>query len=156
MTETTPAHLKSCSTKKYVCIEYPGYVKSVDNMLKTLGGEEKLSNTYFNTKRRIEIHFRPDDPYCHSVCGDLHPSRAVILKVKRRRKKKKPEDEFENEWQYEQEVLGIVHQSYRLFILLKHTMFVTNMLCSPHIIIFIFVNSDARIHLYNYSIILTR
>ena len=94
-------------------MEYPGYVKNVDEMLKTLGGEEQLSDTYFHTKRRIEIHFRPDDPYCHSVCGDLQSERAVILKVKRKRRKKKPDDEFENEWKYEQEVLGIVHQTYR-------------------------------------------
>lgn len=113
MSETTSARLQSISTKKYVCVEYPGYVKNVDKMLETLGGEEKLSKTYFNSKRRVELHFRPDDPYCHSVCGDLVPSRAVVLKVKRRRKKKKPEDESENDWEYEQDVLGIVHQSYK-------------------------------------------
>ena len=113
MTETSSAKLRSFSTKKYVCIEYPGYVKSVEKMLQTLGGEEHLSNTYFNTKRRIEIHFRPDDPYCHSVCGDLQSSRAVILKIKRKRKKKKPEDESEHSWEYEQDILGIAHKMYR-------------------------------------------
>ena len=118
MTDTTSARLKSFSTRKFVCIEYPGYVKNVDNMLKTLGGEQQLSNTYFNTKRRIELHFRPDDPYCHSVCGDLQPSRAVILRVKRRRRRKiKPESTVQNDWQYEQEVLGVVHQTYRCFFL---------------------------------------
>jgi len=87
-------------------------------MLKTLGGEQQLSNTYFNTKRRIELHFRPNDPYCHSVCGDLQPSRAVILRVKRRRRKIKPESTVQNDWQYEQEVLGVVHQTYRFLSLM--------------------------------------
>ena len=114
MTDTTSARLKSFSTRKFVCIEYPGYIKNVDSMLKTIGGEQHLSNTYFNTKRRIELHFRPDDPYCHSVCGDLQPSRAVILKVKRRRRKSRPA--FQSDWQYEQEVLGVVHQTYRCFL----------------------------------------
>lgn len=29
--------------QQFVCIEYPGMVKSVDNMLTTLGGVEKIS-----------------------------------------------------------------------------------------------------------------
>lgn len=113
MSETTSSKIKYVSTKKFICVEYPGYIKDVDKMLKTLGGEEKLSNTYFNTKRRLEIQFRPDDVYCHSVCGDLQPSRAMILKVKRKRRKKKQDETSEHGWEYEQEILGIVHQTYK-------------------------------------------
>lgn len=113
MTETSSGKLASFSTSRLLCVEYPGYIRSVENMLKTLGSEEQISDTYFNSKRRIELHFRPDDPYCHSVCGDLHTARAVLLKVKKKRKKRKSPAQPQNEWQYEQEVLGIVHSAYR-------------------------------------------
>ncbi len=119
MAEHSSGKLKAFDTRNLVCIEYPGYIKNVDNMLQTLGGEEKISDTYFNTKRRIELHFRPNDPYCHSVCGDMHSARAVLLKVKRKRRKRKDSNSFENDWIYEQEIAGIVNSTYRYNVLLK-------------------------------------
>ncbi|XP_065068050.1 general transcription factor 3C polypeptide 5-like isoform X3 [Rhopilema esculentum] len=116
MSATSSGRLGAFKTDRYLCVEYPGYIKDVEGMLKTLGGEEQLSDTYFNTKRRVELHFRPSDPYCHSVCGDLQPSRALLVKLKRRRKKN-PSNEPVNEWKYEQEVIGIVHNTYRFMSL---------------------------------------
>ena len=112
MSATSSGRLGAFNTDRYLCVEYPGYIKDVEGMLKTLGGEEQLSDTYCNTKRRVELHFRPNDPYCHSVCGDLQPSRALLMKLKRRRKKN-PLNQQVSEWEYEQEVIGIVHNTYR-------------------------------------------
>ena len=116
MTEKSSGKLADFDTRNLVCIEYPGYIKNVDQMLKTIGGEESLSKTYFKSKRRIELHFRPEDPYCHSVCGDLHDARALLVKVRRRRKKRQPGDETDHPWEYEQKVCGIVHKAYRYLL----------------------------------------
>ena len=123
MTEKSPGTLKKVDNSTLVCVEYPGFVKNVDRMLKTMGGVEQISETYSESSRRLEMCFRPDDPYCHSVFADLYPVNGLLLKVKRRRRKPKkiqedkqlqaaakPEDES---WEYEQEVLGIVKSVYR-------------------------------------------
>eukprot|EP00794_Sanderia_malayensis_P015747 gene15747-17336_t len=131
MTESSSGKLKAFNTTRLLCIEYPGYVRNVDKMLQTLGGLDKISDTYFNTKRRIELHFRPEDPYCHSVCGDLHSARGVLLKVKRRRRKtniatsstsavQDQQQQETQEWNYEQEVVGIVHSTYKFTSLVDY------------------------------------
>ncbi|KAK7083317.1 General transcription factor 3C polypeptide 5 [Halocaridina rubra] len=88
------SHEASCSStpsklRQFVCIEYPGLVNNVDNMLKTLGGVEKISEVYCEDNRRMELRFRPNDVYCKPTCGERHNSTALLLRVVRRRKKKK-------------------------------------------------------------------
>ena len=98
---------------KFVGIEYPGYIKDENHMLETLGGEEALSRTYSIPTRRLEMSFRPEDPYAHSLCGDRYPTANLLLKVKRRKKKQKEGIGETEEVKYEQEILGIVGNSFK-------------------------------------------
>ncbi|KAM4532968.1 general transcription factor 3C polypeptide 5 isoform 1-T1 [Fundulus diaphanus] len=94
--------------KKLVCVEYPAVVTSVDMMLETLGGEQTLTRTYSDPNRRLELHFRPQDPFCHSLCGNRLSSRNLLLRVRRRVRKKDPEDA-----QIHMDVVGIIGTTYK-------------------------------------------
>lgn len=98
---------------KFVDVEYPGYIKDENNMLQTLGGEETVSRTFSKPTRRLELSFRPEDPYAHVVCADRYPTANLLLKVKRRRKKQKEGTNEPEEVKYEQEILGIVGNTYK-------------------------------------------
>ena len=98
---------------KLVNVEYPGYVENVQHMLQSLGGEEAVSRTNEGNPARLELVFRPDDPYCHPMCGDRFPTSNLLLRVKKKRKKKKKDEAGIDEVKYEQEILGIVDTTYR-------------------------------------------
>ncbi|XP_076066865.1 general transcription factor IIIC subunit l(2)37Cd [Oratosquilla oratoria] len=107
--------------RQYVCIEYPGMVNSVDNMIETLGGIQKISKIYCEDNRRMELRFRPNDVYCKPTCGERHNSTALLIKVVRRRKKKKltspnpkaEEEEPKPEESLHTTLMGVVHTTYR-------------------------------------------
>ncbi|XP_077944356.1 general transcription factor 3C polypeptide 5 [Gasterosteus aculeatus] len=93
---------------RLVCVEYPGVVKSVDNMLDTLGGEKGVSRTFAHPNRRLELRFRPQDPFCHSLCGNRFPSSNLVLRVRRRVRKRNPKDA-----EVHMEILGIIGTTYK-------------------------------------------
>lgn len=98
---------------KFVGVEYPGYIRDENHMLETLGGEDTLSRTYSNPTRRLELSFRPEDPYAHAVCGDRYPTANLLLRVKRRKKKQREGTSEPEEVKYEQEILGIVGNTFK-------------------------------------------
>ncbi|NXG91556.1 TF3C5 factor, partial [Stercorarius parasiticus] len=71
---------------------------------------------YADPAKRLELYFRPKDPYCHPVCANRFPTSTMLLKVKRRTKKKKQldtEEQIHPEVQFEMEILGIVTTVYK-------------------------------------------
>ncbi|XP_072096484.1 general transcription factor 3C polypeptide 5 [Mobula birostris] len=115
--QTTAVKVNFDAEKRLVCAEYPGLVRDPLKMLETLGGEEGVSRAYADPCRRLELHFRPKDPYCHPVCGNRFPSTSMLLRVKRRRRKitaKETSKEGESEEvKYEMEILGIIGTTYK-------------------------------------------
>ncbi|KAM7304704.1 general transcription factor 3C polypeptide 5 [Ixodes scapularis] len=81
MTEVTLKH------RNLVLVEYPGIVRNVDKMLRTLGGIDEISETHSDPSRRLELKFRPDDPYCKCVYANRFSASCLLLKVKRNRSK---------------------------------------------------------------------
>ena len=96
---------------KLVGIEYPGYVEDVNKMLQTIGGEEAVTQTNDGNPTRLELCYRPEDPYCHPMCGDSFPTSNLLLRVKKKRKKGGTAKK--EEVKYEQEILGIVDTTFR-------------------------------------------
>lgn len=71
---------------------------------------------YADPAKRLELYFRPKDPYCHPVCANRFPTSTMLLKVKRRTKKKKQfdnEEQIQPEVHFEMEILGIVTTVYK-------------------------------------------
>ncbi|XP_008286561.1 general transcription factor 3C polypeptide 5 [Stegastes partitus] len=94
--------------KRLVCVEYPAVVRSVDKMLETLGGEATVTKTFAHPNKRLELRFRPQDPFCHSACGNRFPSSNLLLRVRRRVRKTDPSDA-----EIHMEVLGVIGTTYK-------------------------------------------
>ncbi|XP_060791409.1 general transcription factor 3C polypeptide 5 [Neoarius graeffei] len=95
------------SETRLVCIEYPGLVNNVDRMLETIGGEQGLSKTYGDSSKRLELRYRPKDPYCHPVCGNRYSSTNLLIRVKRRTNRRTGES------QVFMEILGLIDTTYK-------------------------------------------
>ncbi|XP_068430354.1 general transcription factor 3C polypeptide 5 [Clinocottus analis] len=93
---------------KLVCVEYPAVVNNADKMLETLGGEKAVSKTFAHPNRRLELRFRPQDPFCHSLCGNRFPSSNLVLKVRRLVRKKDRKDA-----KIQMEILGVIGTTYK-------------------------------------------
>ncbi|KAL9826964.1 LOW QUALITY PROTEIN: general transcription factor 3C polypeptide 5-like [Geothlypis trichas] len=101
---------------RLVCVEYPGLVQDVGAMLRTLGVEQGVSRDLCDPAKRLELYFRPKDPYCHPVCANRFPTSTMLLRVRRRSRKKQqldPEEQIQPEVQFEMEILGIVTTVYK-------------------------------------------
>ncbi|KAM4662770.1 general transcription factor 3C polypeptide 5 isoform 2-T2 [Discoglossus pictus] len=104
--------------KPMVCVEYPGLVRDVDKMLLTLGGEEGVSRVYADSSKRLELYFRPKDPYCHPLCANRFPTTTMILRVKKKTRRKKSVepgggDISAEEGKIDMEILGVVGTVYK-------------------------------------------
>lgn len=93
---------------KFVCVEYPAVVSNVDRMLESVGGEQGMSKTYADSSRRLELRFRPQDPFCHFLCGNRCPSTNLLLRVRRRVRKGNPADV-----QINMEIMGVIGTTYK-------------------------------------------
>ncbi|XP_030623831.1 general transcription factor 3C polypeptide 5 [Chanos chanos] len=96
------------SEAKLVCVEYPGCVTNVEKMLQTVGGEQGVSKTYAESVKRLELRFRPQDPFCHPVCGNRYSSTNLLLRVRRRTRKGNRADS-----QITMEILGLIGTTYK-------------------------------------------
>uniref|UniRef100_A0A8D0HJE2 General transcription factor 3C polypeptide 5 n=1 Tax=Sphenodon punctatus TaxID=8508 RepID=A0A8D0HJE2_SPHPU len=113
--EPGSARLELQRDRRMVSVEYPGLVQNVDKMLQTLGGEEGVSRIYAEPGKRLELYFRPKDPYCHPVCANRFPTSSMLLMVRRKTRRKLSEagGDTEEEVKFEMEVLGIVTTVYK-------------------------------------------
>ncbi|CAG8594178.1 8576_t:CDS:2 [Acaulospora morrowiae] len=92
MTEISLARYDTAPTKiipsqQLFSVEYPGYVKNIDKVLQTLGGQRGLKKAV--NEDLMELRFRPGDPFCHPINGDVIPTSNLLLKVTWKRKKRK-------------------------------------------------------------------
>ncbi|XP_076025635.1 general transcription factor 3C polypeptide 5 [Genypterus blacodes] len=94
--------------RRLACVEYPAVVRNVDKMLETLGGEKAMTKIYSHPKRRLELRYRPHDPFSHSLCANRSPSSNLLLRVRRRVRKKDPRDT-----QVHIDALGVIGTTYK-------------------------------------------
>uniref|UniRef100_A0A8C6KU79 Ral transcription factor IIIC subunit 5 n=1 Tax=Nothobranchius furzeri TaxID=105023 RepID=A0A8C6KU79_NOTFU len=71
-------------------------------------GELEEKQTFSDPSRRLELRFRPQDPFCHSVCGNRLPSTNLLLRVRRRVRKKDPKDA-----EIQMDIVGIIATTYK-------------------------------------------
>uniref|UniRef100_A0A4W3IUZ7 Ral transcription factor IIIC subunit 5 n=1 Tax=Callorhinchus milii TaxID=7868 RepID=A0A4W3IUZ7_CALMI len=82
-----------------------------------LGG--RRGRTYADPTRRLELYFRPKDPYCHPVCANRFPATSLLLRVRRcRHKAEGPGDPAsphsgDGDFTYELEILGLIGTTYK-------------------------------------------
>lgn len=83
--------LPSGSSSEAFAVFYPGYPSSTERAIETLGGRETILKAR-NAKSKLELHFRPEDPYSHPVFGELGlgPSNNFLLKISKKKAKDVP------------------------------------------------------------------
>ncbi|XP_015901601.2 uncharacterized protein LOC107434631 isoform X1 [Ziziphus jujuba] len=62
-------------------VHYPGYPSSMSRAIETLGGTEGIHKAHNSQSNRLELRFRPEDPYSHPAYGDLRPCNSLLLKI---------------------------------------------------------------------------
>lgn len=72
--------------RTYSCIEYPGIVNNVNKAIETLGGLQSVAHVLADTKKRLELRFRPNDVYCKPASSTNDKMCGLLLKVRRRKR----------------------------------------------------------------------
>ncbi|KAJ0636712.1 putative transcription factor IIIC subunit Tfc1/Sfc1 [Helianthus annuus] len=73
-------------TNKVFAINYPGYPSSIERALETLGGTQDIAKARESQSNKLELHFRPEDPYSHPVIGDIvTPCNQFLLKISKQK-----------------------------------------------------------------------
>ncbi|CAL1569655.1 unnamed protein product [Knipowitschia caucasica] len=93
---------------RLVCVEFPAIIHNLQRAMEALGGEKAVSKTYADPSRRLELYLRPQDPFCHSLCGNRLDSSNLLLRVRRRVRKSDPSDV-----QVHTELVGIIGTTYK-------------------------------------------
>ncbi|XP_012575688.1 uncharacterized protein [Cicer arietinum] len=71
-------------------VHYPGYPSSTSRAVDTLGGIQGILKARSSQSNKLELRFRPEDPYSHPAFGERHPTNALLLKISKR---KLPDDD---------------------------------------------------------------
>ncbi|XP_059149081.1 general transcription factor 3C polypeptide 5-like isoform X2 [Physella acuta] len=96
--------------RKFVCIDYPGVIRNVDKAVATLGGLQDLTEA-LSQNHRLNLVFRPNDPYCKGAMSTLNLAKNLLVKLRRRRKHPAAmETGSADEYEYQVEVIGIVEK----------------------------------------------
>ncbi|XP_028758598.1 general transcription factor 3C polypeptide 5 isoform X2 [Neltuma alba] len=64
-------------------VHYPGYPSSMTRAVETLGGIQGILKARSSQSEKLELHFRPEDPYSHPAFGELRPCKNFLLKISR-------------------------------------------------------------------------
>lgn len=71
-------------------VHYPGYPSTTSRAVDTLGGGQGILKARSSQANKLELRFRPEDPYCHPAFGERRPTNALLLKISKR---KLPDDD---------------------------------------------------------------
>ncbi|KAK3155266.1 hypothetical protein QOZ80_2BG0201080 [Eleusine coracana subsp. coracana] len=67
-------------------VHYPGYPSSSARADRTLGGLPAIAKVRSSGPgARLELRFRPDDPYCHPAFGESRASMGLVLRLSKRK-----------------------------------------------------------------------
>ncbi|VFQ75586.1 unnamed protein product [Cuscuta campestris] len=70
-------------SNKVFAVHYPAYPSSLQRAVETLGGSDAIAKARSSQTNRLELRFRPEDPYSHPAFGKLKLSRSFLLKITR-------------------------------------------------------------------------
>ncbi|KAK1388933.1 general transcription factor 3C polypeptide 5-like [Heracleum sosnowskyi] len=72
------------STKLFA-VHYPGYPSSITRAVETLGGTDGIVKARSSQLNKLELRFRPEDPYSHPAFGELYHCNSFLLKISKNR-----------------------------------------------------------------------
>lgn len=68
--------------KSFVVVEFPGYVKNIENALETISPLNKLGSKITDDSY-IELNFRPKELGSQAIIGTLNKTANLLLSVKK-------------------------------------------------------------------------
>ncbi|KAK9705948.1 hypothetical protein RND81_07G094500 [Saponaria officinalis] len=68
-------------SKEVFAVHYPGYPSSMSRAVETLGGLDTIAKVHGSKVNKLELHFRPEDPFSHPAFGQIHPCSSLLLRV---------------------------------------------------------------------------
>ncbi|XP_010541506.1 PREDICTED: general transcription factor 3C polypeptide 5 isoform X2 [Tarenaya hassleriana] len=71
------------STEAFV-VHYPGYPSSISRAVDTLGGIEGIKMARGSASNKLELRFRPEDPYAHPALGEQCSSNSFLLRISKK------------------------------------------------------------------------
>ncbi|XP_029126617.1 general transcription factor 3C polypeptide 5 isoform X5 [Cajanus cajan] len=66
-------------------VHYPAYPSSISRAVDTLGGIQGILKARNSQPNKLELRFRPEDPYSHPAFGELRPTNNLLLKISKRK-----------------------------------------------------------------------
>ncbi|KAK3204528.1 hypothetical protein Dsin_018574 [Dipteronia sinensis] len=66
-------------------VHYPGYPSSTSRAIQTLGGTQSIIKARSSQSNKLELHFRPEDPFSHPAFGELRPYNGLLLKISKKK-----------------------------------------------------------------------
>ncbi|XVE64452.1 hypothetical protein DITRI_Ditri07aG0101700 [Diplodiscus trichospermus] len=66
-------------------VHYPGYPKTTARAIQTLGGIEGILKARSSQSNKLELRFRPEDPFSHPAFGELRPCNNLLLKISKKK-----------------------------------------------------------------------
>lgn len=57
--------------RSYICVDYPGYVKNDEKAILTLGGMDRIKQTFQRKNRKLFLNFQPDNLFSKMLCSDI-------------------------------------------------------------------------------------
>ncbi|GAY60236.1 hypothetical protein CUMW_200390 [Citrus unshiu] len=66
-------------------VHYPGYPSSTSRAIQTLGGSEAILKARSSKSNKLELRFRPEDPYSHPAFGEVRPCNNLLLKMSKKK-----------------------------------------------------------------------
>ncbi|XP_019174383.1 PREDICTED: general transcription factor 3C polypeptide 5-like isoform X2 [Ipomoea nil] len=76
-----PGTGSSSNSDNVFVVHYPAYPSSLQRAVETLGGTEAIVKARSSQSNKLELRFRPEDPYSHPTFGKLKQSVNFLLKI---------------------------------------------------------------------------
>ncbi|ESQ45599.1 hypothetical protein EUTSA_v10010256mg [Eutrema salsugineum] len=68
-------------SKEAFAVHFPGYPSSISRAIETLGGIQGITEARGSISNKLELRFRPEDPYAHPALGEQRPCNGFLLKI---------------------------------------------------------------------------
>ncbi|XP_074309189.1 uncharacterized protein LOC141643783 [Silene latifolia] len=71
-------------SEEVFAVHYPGYPSSMSLAVETLGGLDVIAKAHNSEANKLELRFRPGDPFSHPAFGHIRPCNSLLLKISKR------------------------------------------------------------------------
>lgn len=56
---------------QYICVDYPCYVENDQKAIRTLGGIERIEQTFQRRNRKLFLNFTPENLFAKLLCSNI-------------------------------------------------------------------------------------